>query len=86
MAIKAGEYLLIDHRALNGMFEKKETTQTAGYIMLEKLAKKFGSPFVLVKVLAIASPALSSPDASHSPAQEGDAHPAPLEGPTNKAE
>jgi len=86
MAINCGDYLLINYRAAQGVFEQKKLDKTTAYKALRILAKRFDVPFLLVQVLDIASPAPSSPDASLSPAQEGDAHPAPLEGPNNKAE
>jgi len=86
MAIKCGDYLLINYRDTTVIFEQKILTKTTAAVALHILANRFSSDYLLVQVLDIASPAPSSPDASLSPAQEGDAHPAPLEGPTNQAE
>lgn len=88
MAIKLGEYLIINFRAANGIFEQKSLKELDALNMVQKLADKFDAPFVLVKVLAIAPPSASIPPrrASLSPSQEGSTFLAPLEGPTQKAE
>jgi len=85
MAIKCGDYLLINYRDTTVIFEQKILTKTTAAVALHILANRFSSDYLLVQVLDIASPAPSSPDA-FSPAQDGDAHPVPIEGPTNKAE